>query len=272
MGLEFWPCYHSYRKKCEKLTDQELGRLVRSLMIFSETGERQELAGRESIAFDFIADDIDRARKSYENKCSANKRNIEKRYKSNTEDTNVYDRIRPNTEDTNVYDRIRPYTEDTNVYEIYQSKSESEDKSESKRENNLPVPEARAREDPELGRVMRFFFDRINTTPSPTCLDMLKQFTASLSADVVIHACEIALDERKTSWSYIRAILAQYERDGIRSMDDIKRREDERERQRESAQQPARRMSKSEEIANMGRGNHQNPKTLQQLVDDLDKI
>lgn len=62
MAIEYFCCYHSYRKKCEKLTDQELGRLFRALLMYSETGERQELAGRESIAFDFIADDIDRNR------------------------------------------------------------------------------------------------------------------------------------------------------------------------------------------------------------------
>ena len=62
MAIEYFCCYHSYRKKCEKLTDQELGRLFRALLTYSETGERQELAGRESIAFDFIADDIDQNR------------------------------------------------------------------------------------------------------------------------------------------------------------------------------------------------------------------
>ena len=72
---EFFPCYHSYFKKCEKLTDQELGRLWRALMKYSITGERQELAGRESIAFDFIADDIDRANKAYQDKCAENARN-----------------------------------------------------------------------------------------------------------------------------------------------------------------------------------------------------
>lgn len=69
MAIEYFCCYHSYRKKCEKLTDQELGRLFRALLMYSETGERQELAGRESIAFDFIADDIDRAKDAYEAKC-----------------------------------------------------------------------------------------------------------------------------------------------------------------------------------------------------------
>lgn len=72
---EFFPCYHSYFKKCEKLTDQELGRLFRALMMYSSTGERQELAGRESIAFDFIADDIDRAEESYQEKCEKNAQN-----------------------------------------------------------------------------------------------------------------------------------------------------------------------------------------------------
>lgn len=80
MALEYFPCYHSYRKKCEKLTDQELGRLFRALMLFSETGEQQELAGRESIAFDFIAEDIARAKESYEAKCQKNAENASRRH------------------------------------------------------------------------------------------------------------------------------------------------------------------------------------------------
>ncbi len=72
---EYFPCKHSYLRKCEKLTDQELGRLFRALMKYSATGERQELAGRESIAFDFIADDIDRASSAYLEKCEKNSQN-----------------------------------------------------------------------------------------------------------------------------------------------------------------------------------------------------
>lgn len=107
MGLEYFPCYHSYIKKCEKLSDQELGRLFRALMQFSATGERQELAGRESIAFDFIADDIARAKEAYDARCRTNAENIAKRYA-----TTEYDGIRPNT----------------TVYESYQSKDKSKDK------------------------------------------------------------------------------------------------------------------------------------------------
>ena len=91
MAIEYFCCYHSYRKKCEKLSDQELGRLFRALMTFSETGERADLAGRESIAFDFIADDITRAKEAYAEKCRKNAANgsagAEKRWGKNGENS-----------------------------------------------------------------------------------------------------------------------------------------------------------------------------------------
>lgn len=94
MGLEYWPCYHSYRKKCEKLSDQELGRLFRALMTFSETGEATDLAGRESIAFDFIADDIARAQEAYDAKCQTNRENGAKATERNRTVPNGTDRPR----------------------------------------------------------------------------------------------------------------------------------------------------------------------------------
>lgn len=75
MAIEYFCCYHSYGKKCGKLTDEELGRLFRALMKYSETGERETLGGLESIAFDFIADDIDRAKAAYAEKCRKNREN-----------------------------------------------------------------------------------------------------------------------------------------------------------------------------------------------------
>ena len=171
-------------------------------MVYSETGERQELAGRESIAFDFIADDIDRARDKYDAKCEQNRENRNKR---------------PSTDDN---DRQRPSTDDND-----RDKSKSKTKTKTKSESELNTPATaelmHAREDNDLSRVMTFFLDRVNPTPSPLCLDSLKQYTASLGADVVLHALSIALDERKTGWSYIQAILSRYERDGLRNIEAV---------------------------------------------------
>lgn len=61
-------------------------------MIYSETGERAKLNGREAIAFDFIAADIDAAKEKYAQKCRTNKQNREK-----GTSTTVDDRARPST-------------------------------------------------------------------------------------------------------------------------------------------------------------------------------
>lgn len=89
---------------------------------------------------------------------------------------------------------------------------------------------SRAREDdPEqendLGRVLTFFMEKINATPSRYCVDMLTGYTKNLGADVVLHALGIALDERKLGWRYIQSILQRYEREGLTSIDLVLRSE-----------------------------------------------
>jgi hypothetical protein len=49
-------------------------------MKFSETGERVELQGIESLAFDFIAVDIEKSKAAYAEKCRKNAENIQKRW------------------------------------------------------------------------------------------------------------------------------------------------------------------------------------------------
>ena len=88
----------------------------------------------------------------------------------------------------------------------------------------------------DLARIMNFYFDKINATPSSTCIDLLKSYAESLGADVVIHACEIALDEKKISWSYIHSILQRYERAGLRTLDAILQEEAEYARRKQEAQ------------------------------------
>ncbi len=75
MALEYFCCFNSYRKKTRNLSDSELGRLFRALMIYNETGEKTQLNGREETAFDFIAEDIDSGKERYEAKCAQNKAN-----------------------------------------------------------------------------------------------------------------------------------------------------------------------------------------------------
>ena len=81
---------------------------------------------------------------------------------------------------------------------------------------------------PSVAKVMSAYMDRINPTPSQICVDELSGFARELGAEVCIHAMSVALDEKKTQWSYIRAILRGYRDDGVRCLADIQTREEKR--------------------------------------------
>lgn len=102
------------------------------------------------------------------------------------------------------------------------------------------ITRARGDDEPpnDLARVMRFFQDRINTAPSTMCIEYLKSYTDSLGADVVLHACEIAIDERKPNWSYIQGILRRYEQDGLRTLDAVLQAEADFNRRKQENQPP----------------------------------
>ena len=134
--LEYFPCFHSYRRRTKNLTDQEVGRLFRALLEYSETGEAPELTGRESIAFDFIADDIDRARERYDDSCRKNAENVKKRWSK--ENTTEYERIQSYENDTTEYDRIRPHTKDT------KAKAKAKAKEKEKKIDNALLAQAAA--------------------------------------------------------------------------------------------------------------------------------
>ena len=84
--------------------------------------------------------------------------------------------------------------------------------------------------DPGLTKVIAFFLSRINATPSMTSIEELGDFAKDMEADVIIAAMNYALDEHKTTWSYIRGTLRGYRQRGIRTMGDLQRANDEFER------------------------------------------
>lgn len=91
-----------------------------------------------------------------------------------------------------------------------QANPENENEDEDESDSNNP-----------LGKVMSYYMDHINPLPSELTITLLQEYTESLGSDVTIHAMQIALDERKTSWSYINAILRRYQSDGLTTMEAV---------------------------------------------------
>jgi DnaD/phage-associated family protein len=86
-------------------------------------------------------------------------------------------------------------------------------------------------ENPELGKVMTLYMDKVCASPSSGSMQELIAYTGTMGADVVCHAVNIAVDAGKRSWSYVRGILRSYAAAGVKSLDAVQRMEQEHDRQ-----------------------------------------
>lgn len=75
MAREYFPAYHSYLEAMEELTDAEKGRLFTACLLYSKTGEAQELSGNERYLFPAFKSQIDRDNAEYAKRCATNRRN-----------------------------------------------------------------------------------------------------------------------------------------------------------------------------------------------------
>lgn len=101
----------------------------------------------------------------------------------------------------------------------------------STKKQEPPAPTEK-QEDP-AALVLQDYLNRINPAASPASLDELRGFAQVLGAAVCQRAFDIALDEHKAQWSYIKAILRAKQQQGVRSLADWDRLEQQRQKVRE---------------------------------------
>lgn len=198
MAREYFCAYHSLLESLTPYGDAEVGRLFRACLQYSMTGEDPDLRGNERFIWPTLKQGIDRDKSSYEATCSKNRENGSKggRPPKNRENPPVYE-------------------------ETQKSQEEGEEEGKGKEEfspDPLPAEGRAGACDPAFGKVMSFFMDHVNPTPSPIAIGDIQFFLQTLDADVMIHAMQIAIDERKNSWSYIKAILQRYANNGLNTM------------------------------------------------------
>lgn len=108
--------------------------------------------------------------------------------------------------------------------------TEKEDEKEKEKEDEYkcsysptPLPPAE-----KANPVLSYYRDKVNPTPSESCLVTLQEYAEDLGVDVCKKAIDVAIDDGKASWSYIRAILADKRGRGIRTLADWDRAEEQR--------------------------------------------
>lgn len=75
MGKNSFLIYLDYEEQFDLLSDEELGRLLRAIILYEKTGKETELNGMLKMAFSFIKTQLDKDREKYNEVCEKNKRN-----------------------------------------------------------------------------------------------------------------------------------------------------------------------------------------------------
>ena len=208
---------YDYLEEMEALNDAEFGRLARALLVYSMTGEPIALCGNERFYAKRVMAQEDRFKGSYDDaigrKREAGKKGAAKRWDSKNgsaisamadDSKNGYTETKTNTE-TNT---------NTNTLPSDDGKSKGPD-------GQNPV-----------GVVVSAYMDKINPTPSTQAVAELTAYVEKMGTECCLRAIDIALDAKKTTWSYIRAILKNKCEQGVRCLADWDRVDAEREAQK----------------------------------------
>ena len=100
-----------------------------------------------------------------------------------------------------------------------QTASKKEDKKENEKENENKKEDECPPKSP-FSVVLAAYANKINACPSDMVLGELRGFVESMGQECCLRAIDIALDEKKATWSYIRGILKAKREQGVRSLAD----------------------------------------------------
>ena len=116
--------------------------------------------------------------------------------------------------------------------EVPENKKENEKEREKEKENEKEVEDECLIPPPSdsVAAVLSDYLNRINATASPHSLDELRSYAEDLGEAVCKRAFDIALDNKKTTWPYIKAILQDKLQRGVKCLADWDALEEERKR------------------------------------------
>lgn len=129
MEMSGFICHDDYLKKTKRLSDAQLGRVFRALMEYHiDKTEPETLEEVESMAFDFIREDIDRTEKKYADKCEKNRQirldAIENERQRSSTDVNGRQQIKENKiKEKEKENKIQPFIDDDNAHGITQEQN-----------------------------------------------------------------------------------------------------------------------------------------------------
>lgn len=200
--VKLWVSYESY---FEAYSAAEVGRLVLAMMKYRVSGVEPEFSGSERFIWPAIRRDIDESLAAQEAIAAVSRENGKKGGRP------------PKSANPSGYqenpENLAGFEETQKRHGQGQGQGKGQGQG-----NNIPSPPL-----PPTGKaadVIADYLNRINASASQTTIDELKSYAESMGPDVCKRAFDIALDSKKASWPYIRAILQDKQARGVKCLAD----------------------------------------------------
>lgn len=119
------------------------------------------------------------------------------------------------------------------VCKLYANAEQKQCKENKIKENKIkekttpPIP-------PSSSSAAGAYLEKVNPAASQRSLDELMAYERSMGTDVCLRAIDIALDNKKSTWDYIKAILRRWSASGVKCIADIEALEVQHEQQKRS--------------------------------------
>lgn len=104
------------------------------------------------------------------------------------------------------------------------------------RDNSIKQEEEANAREAVLSAVLSHYQECITPTPPSTVSQLLIAYTDELGPNVVNHAIDEAVNQRKLTWSYIQAILQRYSREGLNTLAKVEADEVERRKRKDAGE------------------------------------
>ena len=191
--------YRSYFEALKSLPARDFKAALLAICSYALDEEEPSLSGVPHSVFVLIRPTLDSGRKKAENRM--NKRGTKQEQNENKRGTNEGQSGKEN-----------------------EGEREGEREVECERECEKdilknPLPIGRGQEN-AAARVRADYLDRVNPAASPSSLEELGAFAEELGEAVCRRAIDVALDAKKATWPYIRAILRDKQARGVKSLAD----------------------------------------------------
>lgn len=215
----------------ERLDMEQRGRVLTAMMAKAVDAEIPVMSEVEEFAFYVLAAKMDEDTAHFKEVCNKNAYNATANKGESEPPPTSGSQSEP--EQASVSERLPPPTSGSQADQSKDHRPQVKDH--RPRDNAADADSARAR-DPELERAIGYYQRLVNPAFGRMEAEEITQYTALYGADLLIYAVDKALAANKRTWTYIRAILKGWERQGVKTLADAQRLDADFEAQKQAKQ------------------------------------